>query len=251
MSRYSLGFDDEETRSLTALGLELQGVLEVVQEQPEGVVRYPWGDLPVAKSHSPRREWSQPSLLVGWAGSEHAHLLMTSDRERRRFETWEKEVFLTAGMPQEWSDVTARQLTEAWEVLGWAMASESLPAFLRALAAAAGPRPRRRFVRLRQWWGSVREALGEFGSDDGALTMGGFASGLCNSVFAPTHFDENAASTVASTVIAAPTCLKAIRNVPPIRNRGPWGEPAENGYPRRRALDQWAECLSAVITTWP
>lgn len=253
MTRYFLGFGDEQDRSLAVLGQELQGLLGRVIQTPGEAIRVPWSELPEAALRSPRDTWDYPSPLIGWAGSEQATLLMTSERERRRFESWEREVLLTAGMPGEWSQVTARQLSEAWEVVGSAMSPRDLPSFTRRIAAK--PRRRRRaFVRLRQWWGSLREELRDEADDavtaDGALTFGGFASSLCNKVFAYTHFDENAASTIAGAVIASPTCLKAVRHLPVLGHER-WYSAIHEGDPRSQAIAQWAECLSAVVTTWP
>ena len=67
----------------------------------------------------------------------------------------------------------------------------------------------------------------------------------------PTQYDESVKSTVMSAVIAAPTCMRAVGDA--VR----WGVGAMGcrvkgdavGDGRSRALQAWAECISAVVTT--
>ena len=66
----------------------------------------------------------------------------------------------------------------------------------------------------------------------------------------PTQYDESAASTIASAVISAPSCLRALRELAQ-PNRHEFHADPEAHESRSRVLEAWAGCISAVITTWP
>lgn len=243
MAEYRLGFDEEETRDLELVGRFLEPVVNEVLRRPDGP------GVPVQAI--PRRQAEELGFdeLALWAETESARLLLTSAVERRRFQAWEREVLLTAGIPRRLSNTTARQSAEAWEVMGEVMDPDQLPGFVMMLGSAE-PRERHSLPRLRQWWGRVRDAITDDGPNDGQRTLGGFVSGLCNMAMRPTQYDESAASTIASAVISAPTCLRALRDLAQPGRHELHVDP-EVRKSRRQVLEAWAACISAVITTWP
>ncbi len=241
MAEYRLGFDEAETLELEFMGRLLTPVVKEVLRRPDGSA------VPVQFIPPPQAEELGFDALARWAETESARLLLTSAVERRRFQSWEREVLLTAGMPRRLSNTTARQSAEAWEVMGEVMDPDELPGFVMMLGSAE-PQEQRSRPRLRQWWGRLREAITDAGSDDGQRTLGGFVSGLCNMAMRPTQYDESAASTIASAVISAPTCLRALRELAQT-DRHDFRVDPEARASRSQVLDAWAACISAVITT--
>lgn len=246
MARYSLGFDDEETRELEFIGRRLAPVVDQVLSGQQEVFLDPWL-VPHGVLRRQAVEFRSVRFAL-WAESDNAALLLTSEIERRRFQAWEREALLTAGMPRRWSNATARQSAEAWEFMGQVMTPEELPRFVRQLVSEENQREDPRFLRVYQWWGRLREAVTGSGSEDGQRTLGGFVSGLCNMAVRPTQYDESAASSMASVIIAAPTCVRALRDFGRRRRNRVDNDDLRV---RQQALDGWAACLSAVVTTWP
>lgn len=246
MARYSLGFDSEETRDLEFMGRMLAPVVDQVlggqQEVPLDSWPVPHGIL--------RRQAAEfrSERFAHWAESDNAALLLTSAIERRRFKAWEREVLLTAGLPRRWSNATARQCAEAWEFMGQFMTPGELPRFVTQLVSEANRWEDPPFLCVHQWWGRLRDAVTGAGSEDGQRSLGGFVSGLCNMAVRPTQYDESAASSMASVTISAPTCAGALLS---FRRRRRVRDADVDDQKRLQALDGWAACLSAVVTTWP
>lgn len=195
MARHSLGFDEEETRELEFIGRMLAPAVDQVLSSKQEVSLDTW-PVPHGVMRRHAVEFRSERFAL-WAESDNAALLLTSGIERRRFQAWEREALLTAGMPRRWSNATARQSAEAWEFMGQVMTPEELPRFVRQLVSEENQREDPRFLRVYQWWGRLREAVTGSGSEDGQRTLGGFVSGLCNMAVRPTQYDESAASSVA------------------------------------------------------
>lgn len=246
MARYSLGLDVEETRELERIGGMLRPVVDQVLSGQREVSLDKW-PVPHGTLRRQAVEFRSERFAL-WAESDNAALLLTSEIERRRFQAWEREVLLTAGLPRRWSNATARQSAEAWDFMGEAMTPKEFPRFVTQLVSKVNRREDPTFLRVYQWWGRLRDAVTGAGSEDGQRSLGGFVSGLCNMAVRPTQYDESAASSMASVIISAPTCAGALLS---FRRRRRVRDADVDDQKRLQALDGWAACLSAVVTTWP
>lgn len=273
MADWILGIDPQTSHDLAAVGSELRGIAELVQARPAGeLTSIPVHDLPAIRQYSPRSPWSRPDALLEWADSDAARRLLGDPVERRRFEAWEREVFLTAGMPTWWARSTARQLRQAWEFLAWALPPDGLRDFIEDVARQPASTPPSPVQHLQvnglqfSWrgsWAAVRAWLTDdvlnSGSDDGQASMGGFAAGVINLVTSRFDGEGTFGSTVASAVIASPVCLQAFRDTAEFKDvwrapGGPWYSPRltpQSSIHLAEMSAAWAACLGAVITTWP
>lgn len=246
MADYRLGFTAEETQDLERVGGRLLPLVRMAIDRPDGLSGVIPELLPGRIWRRRGWEWELGGP-VHWAESEGARRLLTDPVERRRFQAWEREVLLTAGMPPTWSYVTARQSAEAWEVMGDYIPPLEFPRFVRKLGLATRPTTQLPLL-LRQWWGWLRHEITEPGVDDGAPTLGGFASWACN-VAVGSQPEESLASQIAAVVIAAPACARAIKGLPRLDSKGSEIDSSLRDA-RQRALDAWAACLSAAYANW-